>query len=324
MTECTPDAGQAPVTSALNASASGVYLITVTPFTVEGELDVQGIDRLVDFYLQAGVHGLTLLGVMGEAPKLTAAESAEYVKRVLARVNGQVPVVVGASAAGFAAMGDLTRRVMDMGADGVMVAPAAGLRTDDQIRAYFAMVNETLGPDVPWVLQDHPNATGVQMSAAVVMQVIDQSPNCVMLKHEDCPGLNKLSAIRAAQAQQTLKPVSILSGNGGGLFLPEELVRGADGAMTGFAYPEMMVQVCKAHAAGEVDRAFDIFDAYLPLSRYEQQPGIGLAVRKYLLARRGAIASDRVRKPGPVLSKQDMADIERLIERQDKRLAQLC
>lgn len=307
----------------LNSSATGVYLITVTPFTPDGGLDVQSIDRLVDFYLQAGANGLTLLGVLGEAPKLTAAESSEYVKRVLARVNGQVPVVVGASAPGFAAMGELTKRVMDMGADGVMVAPGAGLRTDDQIRNYFNMVNETLGSEVPWVLQDHPNATGVQMSTSVVMQVIDQSPNCVMLKHEDCPGLAKLSAIRAAQRQQTFKPLSILSGNGGGLFLPEELERGANGAMTGFAYPEMMVKVCQAHASGNVDRAFNVFDAYLPLSRYEQQPGIGLAVRKYLLARRGAIASDTLRKPGPVLSKQDIIDIERLIERQERRLSEL-
>lgn len=306
-----------------NETAAGVYLITVTPFKPDGALDLESTDRLIDFYLQAGVNGLTLLGVLGEAPKLTAQESGDYVKRVLARVNGQVPVVVGASAAGFASMGELTKRVMDLGADGVMVAPGAGLRTDDQIRAYFAMVNETLGPDVPWVLQDHPNATGVQMSPSVVMQVIDQSPRCVMLKHEDCPGLGKLAAIRAAQAQKTLKPLSILTGNGGGLFLPEELVRGANGAMTGFAYPEMMVEVVKAHAAGDVDRAFDIFDAYLPMSRYEQQPGVGLAVRKYILAKRGAIASATVRKPGPALSKQDIEDIERLIRRQEKRLAEL-
>ncbi|MCD8517071.1 MAG: dihydrodipicolinate synthase family protein [Burkholderiaceae bacterium] len=306
-----------------NEEASGVYLITVTPFKPDGALDLDSVDRLIDFYLQAGVNGLTLLGVLGEAPKLTAQESGDYVKRVLARVNGAVPVVVGASAAGFASMGELTKRVMDLGADGVMVAPAAGLRTDDQIRAYFAMVNETLGSDVPWVLQDHPNATGVQISSSVLMQVIDQSPRCVMLKHEDCPGLGKLSAIRAAQAQKTLKPISILTGNGGGLFLPEELERGADGAMTGFAYPEMMVDVVKAHSVGDVERAFDIFDAYLPLSRYEQQPGIGLAVRKYILAKRGAIACATVRKPGPALSKQDIEDIERLIRRQDQRLAQL-
>jgi 4-hydroxy-tetrahydrodipicolinate synthase len=242
---------------------------------------------------------------------------------VLARVNGKVPVVVGASAAGFASMGELTHRVMDRGAAGVMVAPAHHVRTDDQVRAYFSMVNETLGPDVPWVLQDHPNSTGVQMSPAVVMQVIAQSPRCVMLKHEDSPGLSKLSAIRAAQAQQTLRQISILTGNGGGLFLPEELDRGADGAMTGFAFPEMMVQVCQAHAAGDKDRAFDLFDAYLPFARYEQQPGIGLAVRKYVLAKRGAIATATVRKPGPALSAQDIIEIEYLLDRQQKRLSQL-
>jgi 4-hydroxy-tetrahydrodipicolinate synthase len=304
-------------------NTKGVYLITVTPFKADGALDLESTDRMVDFYLEHGVDGLTVLGIMGEAPKLTAQESAEYVKRVLARVNGRVPVVVGASAAGFAPMGELTKRVMDMGAAGVMVAPAHTVRTDDQIRAYFSMVNETLGSDVPWCLQDHPNSTGVQMSAAVVMQIIQQSPRCVMLKHEDSPGLSKLSAIRAAQAQQTLRHVSILTGNGGGLFLPEELVRGADGAMTGFAFPEMMVQVCKAYAAGELERAFDLFDAYLPFARYEQQPNVGLAVRKYVMAKRGAIASATVRKPGPALSKQDIDDIERLLQRQEQRLKAL-
>ena len=144
-----------------------------------------------------------------------------------------------------------------------------------------------------------------------------------MLKHEDCPGLTKLSSIRAASASGELRRVSILTGNGGGLFLPEELTRGADGAMTGFAYPEMMVDVCRAHAAGEIERAHDIFDAYLPLARYEQQSGIGLAVRKHLLAERGVIKSAAIRKPGPKLSAQDLADITRLSARQARRLAEI-
>ena len=309
-------------TPTFDASARGVYLIAVTPFQDNGELDLESTDRMVDFYLEAGIDGLTLLGVMGEAPKLTAQESSLFVQRVLNRVNGAVPIVVGASAPGFAAMKDLSQRVVDMGAAGVMVAPAAGLRTDDQIRAYFSMVNETLGT-IPWVLQDHPNATGVQVSTSLLMQIIAQSPHCVMLKHEDCPGLAKLSAIRAAEQQQTLRHVSILTGNGGGLFLTEELERGADGAMTGFAYPEMMVDVCQAHRQGQVERAFDLFDAYLPLARYEQQAGIGLAVRKHLMVQRGVISCARIRRPGPSLSSQDIADIDRLVQRQTLRLAAL-
>jgi 4-hydroxy-tetrahydrodipicolinate synthase len=308
----------------LDTSAKGVYLIAVTPFTDSGALDLASTDRMVDFCLDRGVTGLTVLGIMGEAPKLTMEESRTFVKQVLARVNGRVPVVVGASAPGFAPMKELTHSVMELGAAGVMVAPPSTVRTDDQITAYFDMVNETLGPNVPWVLQDHPVATGVQMSTGVILRILKNSPTCVMLKHEDCPGLAKLSAIRAASDKGELKRISILTGNGGGLFLPEELTRGADGAMTGFAYPEMMVDVCAAHARGDVERAHDLFDAYLPLARYEQQANIGLAVRKHILWQRGVIASAAVRKPGPKLSAQDVADIERLTRRQAKRLAELA
>jgi 4-hydroxy-tetrahydrodipicolinate synthase len=221
-------------------------------------------------------------------------------------------------------MRELTDSVMALGAAGVMVAPPSTVRTDDQIVAYFDMVQETVGKDVPWVLQDHPVSTGVQMSTAVILRILQNSPSCVMLKHEDCPGLAKLSAIRAASAKGEIKRVSILTGNGGGLFLPEELIRGADGAMTGFAYPEMMVDVCRAHAAGLQSKAQDIFDAYLPLARYEQQTGIGLAVRKHILAERGVIASAAIRKPGPKLSAMDVADIARLTARQTKRLAEIA
>ena len=308
----------------LNASATGVYLITVTPFTDSGALDLASTDRMVDFCLDSGVTGLTVLGIMGEATKLTAEESRLFVKQVLARVGGRVPVVVGASTPGFAPMRELTESVMAMGAAGVMVAPPSTVRTDDQIVAYFDMVNETLGKDVPWVLQDHPVSTGVQMSTAVVLRILKNSPTCVMLKHEDSPGLAKLSAIRAASERGELPRISILTGNGGGLFLPEELTRSADGAMTGFAYPEMMVDVCRAHAAGDIEKAHDIFDAYLPLARYEQQAGIGLAVRKHILAERGVIASAAIRKPGPKLSALDIADIARLTARQTRRLAEIA
>ena len=307
----------------LDTTAKGVYLIAVTPFTDSGALDLASTDRMVDFCLEKGVTGFTVLGIMGEATKLTMDESRTFVKQVLARVAGRVPVVVGASAPGFAPMRELTDSVMALGAAGVMVAPPSTVRTDDQIVAYFDMVNETLGSAVPWVLQDHPVATGVQMSAGVILKILKNSPTCVMLKHEDCPGLAKLSAIRAASDKGELRRLSILTGNGGGLFLPEELTRGADGAMTGFAYPEMMVDVCAAHAAGNVERAHDLFDAYLPLARYEQQAGIGLAVRKHILAQRGVIASAAVRKPGPKLSPQDLADIARLTARQNRRLAEL-
>lgn len=310
--------------ASLDENARGVYLIAATPFTDSGALDLQSTDRLVDFYLERGADGLTLLGVMGEAPKLTQQEARSFVERVVERVQSRVPVIVGVSAPGLAALRELAGIAIDLGAAGVMVAPAAGLRTDEQIVAYFENVAEALGPKTPWVLQDHPLASGVVLSTAVILRIVRSIPTCVMLKHEDCPGLAKLAALRAAGERGEVRRISILTGNGGGLFLPEELSRGADGAMTGFAYPEMMVDVIAAHGRGDVERAHDLFDAYLPLARYEQQPNVGLAVRKYLLRKRGAIASDAVRKPGPKLSAADIADIERLVRRQQNRLKELA
>jgi 4-hydroxy-tetrahydrodipicolinate synthase len=254
--------------------------------------------------------------MMGEAGKLSAQEAEAVVLRVLARST--VPVVVGVSAPGFAQMKTLSDAVMQAGAAGVMVAPPSSLRSDDQILTYFRNAAEALG-DAPFVLQDFPLVTSVVIPTKVILQVVKQCPTCVMLKHEDWPGLDKISALRAA-SDAGARRISILCGNGG-LFLPEEMQRGADGAMTGFAYPEMMAQVITAHSMGDMDRALDLFDAYVPLVRYEAQPGLGLAIRKYTLAKRGAIAHATLRKPGPALSAQTEAEIDALVARQERRLA---
>jgi len=302
----------------LDETAHGVFIISVTPFTEAGAIDFASVDRMVEFYLERGATGLTILGMMGEAPKLSVAESIAFSKHVVKRLAGRVPVVVGVSSPGFAAMGELASAVMDDGAAGVMVAPGGALRTDDAVFRYFGQVAETLG-GIPWVLQDFPQTTGIHIAPEVIRRVVQADPSCVMLKHEDWPGLNKISALREAAG---MRRISILVGNGG-LFLPEELRRGADGAMTGFAFPEMMSGVYAAHKTGDEERASDLFDAYLPLARYELQPGPGLAVRKYLLQKRGAIASAAQRRPAMALNAREIAEVEFLLVRQERQLAAL-
>lgn len=302
----------------LDETAKGVFTIAATPFLPNGALDLDSVDRMVDFYVERGVTGLTILGMMGEAGKLTASESVTMIKRVITRTD--LPVVVGVSAPGFAAMGALADEAMSAGAAGVMVTPTTGLRSDDQIAGYYHNTAKTLG-DAPFVLQDFPLATGVTIPAKVILQIVADCPTCVMLKHEDWPGLDKVSALRAG-SEAGARRISILCGNGG-LFLPEEMLRGADGALTGFAFPEMMVDVVAAMEAGELERARDLFDAYLPLVRYETQPGLGLAIRKHILARRGAIAHETVRAPGPKLNAATLAEIDGLLVRQERRLAGL-
>jgi 4-hydroxy-tetrahydrodipicolinate synthase len=230
-------------------------------------------------------------------------------------------VVVGVSAPGLAAIEELSKAVMDMGAAGVMVAPPASLRTNEQIIAYYSQVAEALGPDVPIVLQDFPLATTVQISIPALGKIIEACPSIVMLKHEDWPGLAKITALRKAEAEGRRR-ISILCGNGG-IFLPEEMLRGADGAMTGFGYPEMMVDICSLTASGDTDRARDLFDAYLPLVRYEQQPGVGLGARKHVLAKRGAIRTATQRRPGAPLPADALDEIDTLIARLERRLAEL-
>ena len=307
--------------SKLTRAAAGVYIIAATPFKDDGRIDYDGIPVLFDFYLNHGVHGLTILGMMGEAPKLTMAEQQEIAAKMLAYAAGKVPVVVGVSASGFAAIAELSDYVMAKGAAGVMIAPPPTIRGDQALRGYFKNAVAAIGPDTPFVIQDFPLATGVIFSAEIIQELAETYPSCAMLKHEDWPGLDKISKPRAMH-DRGRERISILTGNGG-IFLTDELARGADGAMTGFAYPELLVSLCDLIGKGETARAHDLFDAYLPLIRYEQQPVMGLMARKYVLKQRGALASAVARQPSPPLSPQSAAEIDFLMERLARKLAAL-
>jgi 4-hydroxy-tetrahydrodipicolinate synthase len=305
----------------LNEQAAGVFIISATPFLDDGKLDLDSADRLVDFYIEKGVDGITILGMMGEAQKMAPEESERFLRRIMQRVDGRVQVIVGVSNAGLDNLVSLSRLSMDSGAAGVMVAPAAGLGTEEKVLSYFGQVFDALGPDVPVCYQDYPLATRSEISVPAFNRLVAEFEQLVMLKHEECPGLTKISRVRQA-SDEGLRRVSILVGNGG-LYLPQELQRGVDGAMTGFAYPEMLVEVVRLHREGNVDAAEDLFDVYLPLVRHEQQPGFGLALRKEVLHRRGVIASPRVRAPGPALNKTDRDELTRLISRVMKNLEEL-
>lgn len=306
----------------INRETNGVYIISATPFSENGDIDLASADSLIEFYIEQGVAGITILGMMGEAPKLSSEETGNFVKHIMARVDGRVPVLVGVSNAGLDNLKDLSAESMALGAAGVMVAPMASLNTEEKIYNYYAQLMDVLGPGVPVCYQDYPLSTNAPVSVSCLQKMFADFPDLVMLKHEDWPGFAKISRLRAQHEDNPDTRFSILVGNGG-LYLPQELARGVDGAMTGFAYPEMLVQVVAKYRAGDIDKAEDLFDAYLPLVRHEQQPGFGLAVRKEILRRRGVIANARTRAPGPSLSKIDHDELTRLITRVERNLAQL-
>jgi 4-hydroxy-tetrahydrodipicolinate synthase len=237
------------------------------------------------------------------------AVAAQVIRRF-----GNLPVVVGVSAPGFAAMRALTREVMERGAAGVMIAPPNTLRTDDQIVGYYRQAVEAIGADVPFVLQDYPLTFSVQMTPGVIRRIVTELPSCVMLKHEDWPGLEKISTLRGYERDGSMRHISILCGNNG-LFLDYEVERGADGANTGYCFPDMLCDVVRLTAEGRREEAHDLFDAHLPLLRYEQQPGVGLAARKYVMMRRGIIANAAQRRPAAPMSATARAEVEHLLQR---------
>lgn len=298
--------------SLLNEAAHGVYPIMPTPFKDGGEIDWESVDRLADFYIQAGADGLTILGIMGEAPKLSSEESTMFVRHCVKRIAGRIPIIVGASNPGIRLLAEFSRYAMDQGAAGVMVAPVAGLATEEQVYAYFQAVVEALG-DIPIVVQNYPQSNHVSMSVALLHSIFRAFPSLKMLKHEEMPGLRKLSRLRASDAEMGRR-ISILGGNGA-LHFTEELARGADGTMTGFAFPEMLIEVNRRYVAGNLTDAENLYDLYLPYLRYEQQFGVSLAIRKETLRRRGLLQSAITRSPGPSLDANDNQELTRILQR---------
>lgn len=269
---------------------TGIYNILATPFTAELAVDEASLRRLVEFQLEMGAYGLTILGVLGEAAKMTVDERTRVMEIVLEVVAGRVPVIVGTSHPDTAQRIALSKAAVAAGALGVMIAPPPmpGC-TDDDIIALYAEVAAAM--DAPIVVQDFPPVNNVTMPAEMLARLAEQIPNARTLKLEDPPLMEKISAIRAHTDQ-----FAILGGLGG-MFLLEELGRGAAGTMTGFAFTEILVAVYQAWQAGDRAKAEAIFDHYLPLIRYENQPIINLTIRKELLYRRGAMATPLLRKP---------------------------
>jgi 4-hydroxy-tetrahydrodipicolinate synthase len=289
---------------------SGVFHIMATPFTDGGDLDARGLPRLVEAALATGVNGFTLLGIAGEAHRLTDEERRRVVEGVVKEVGGRVPVVVGVSASGTHLATSFTRMAQDHGADGLMVAPPAGLKNLEAVAEYYKTVADA--SSVPIVLQDEPVTTQVTMPAVFMARLCAEIPAIEAVKLEEAPTLPKITLMR----QLLTRRVAIFGGLGGVYFF-EELSRGADGAMTGFPYPEALKAIRDHFVAGRRDEARALFYRWLPLIRYETQPGstpgTAVGIRKEILRRRGWIASSRVRPPAPVLDAGTLDELDELL-----------
>lgn len=286
----------------------GISVISLTPFTDAGEVDETSLGSLVDFYLQSGVHGITILGIMGEANKLTEAERQLVTETVISRVNGRVPVTVGVSATGTHQSIHFAKQAQRAGADAIMLAPPTNLKNLDLVLDHYRHV--ATAADIPMVVQDEPATTGVVLPPAFFGRVAKEVGTARYVKLEEAPTTVKISRILEASDGKFG-----MFGGLGGMYFYEELDRGAVGIMTGFAYPEILVEVFRRFTSGNKTEAREYFNQYLPLIRFEAQLGVGgVAIRKQIYKVRGAIQSAFVRPPAAGVDARTMEELTELMQ----------
>ena len=289
-------------------SMKGVFNILATPFDQKNHIDIDSLRGLIEFQIDKGVHGLTILGVLGEAAKLSVEERTLVMQTVIEAVAGRIPVVVGTSHQETPTCIALSQDAFAAGVAGVMIAPPIFDKPSDAaVLEFYEEVADAI--DKPIVIQDFPPVTNVIMSPDVLVQIAEHIPNARYLKLEDPPLMQKISAIQ----EQTDRYV--IFGGSGGMFFIEELERGAGGTMTGFAFSEILVAIYHAFADGRHVEARTIFDRYLPLIRFESQPEINLTIRKEILCRRGAIAHAAPRQPFAPIDEATREEIGRMFQR---------
>jgi len=286
----------------------GVFSVLPTPFTPGDAVDHDSLRRVIDLNLSAGVNGLTALGVTGEAARLSEHERGEVLATVLSHVAGRVPVVAGTTAEGTTLCLEWSRAARSAGASAVMVSPPRmpKLNSEAVVRHFAALAAAV---DLPIVVQDYPLVSGYAMEAALLVRIAREIPSARTIKLEDAPTPFKTARILEKAEGLELK----IFGGLGGVFLLEELLAGATGAMTGFAYPEILVEIVRLFRSGDRAQAADLFYRNVPLMRFEFQEGIGMAIRKEVLRRRGAIAHAAVRLPAPPLDASTREALDRVL-----------
>ena len=291
----------------------GIYNIVPTPFDESGAIDEPSLRRLIDFVIDTGVDGLTILGFLGEAAKLSEAERGQVIEVTAEVTDGRVPIVVGATAPALDPCIRNARDAVSRGADGLLIAPPRTNRpAEAAVRRHYESLAEAV--DVPIVVQDFPASSGVYMTPAFIGALAADVPACKWLKLEDDPTAQKVTAILEANPD-----VGIFGGLGGN-FMLEELQRGAVGMMTGFGFPEILVSIYRDFRAGDTDTARDTFYKYLPLIRYENQTGLNLPLRKLIYTMRGAMDHAEPRRPYPPLDEVTLTEIRELLDYLDLRV----
>ena len=284
----------------------GVVPILLSPFLDDGRLDVESMERQVEFNLAAGVHGLGL-AIGSEMFKFNEAERGEIISVTAAAINKRTPLIVNVSAAGSDLAAHYAKLAEQQGADVLMIYPPTFLPAGvEEIVDYYGRIARAVG--IPIVLQDVVQAP---ISAAVALRIADACENVKYIKVESTPVTAKVAAMTAAAGDR----LTVFGGAGGGYFI-EEMRRGARGTMPFSTQPSEFLEVWSLFQAGDQARARQVFDSrIMAVNRLAlQEADVFYHLHKRLFVRMGVFTTAHVRSPTMVLDEATRWEIEDIID----------
>lgn len=281
----------------------GVYPILVTPFDERSRVDEESLRKLVEFNIQAGVHGLGV-ALGSEVMRLSEPERVQVTRIVVDQARKRVPVVINSSAAGTDLAIHYSTMAEENGADALMIMPPAG--GGGEMREYFKLISEAV--HIPVFIQDTSTAA---VSGSLARQIADETENVRYIKVESLPTTVKVADAVAACGDK----ITIFGGAGGNYFI-EEMRRGSVGTMPSCSQPEAFVKVWEQFWAGDLKGARETFDHWIvPLNRVSAQTAWAFYhVNKELLRQRGVIRTAVVRGPTTPLDEMTRKELQEVID----------
>lgn len=299
--------------SARTPRFSGIFPVVPTTFFDDGTLDLESQKRCLDFMIDAGSDGLCILANFSEQFSLSDDERETLTHVSLDHVAGRVPVIVTTTHYGTAVCAERSKRAQDLGAAMVMVMPpyhGATFRVPEaQIFEFYQQVSDAI--DIPIMVQDAP-ASGTVLSAPFLARMAKEIEHLAYFKIETPGAASKLREIIRLGGDAIEGPWD----GEEAITLLADLDAGATGAMTGGGFPDGIRPIIEAHRMGDRDRAFALYQNWLPLINHENRQG-GILSAKALMKEGGVIACEAGRHPFPPMHpevRRGLIDIARRLD----------
>jgi len=265
------------------------------PFSTDGAIDWESFDREIEFCLAAKVHGIGVPLMAGEFFTLSDAERFQVAERTVRMVRGRCPVVIGVSGASTPIAVQFTRHARETGGNGIIALPPyVAPDTAQGVLAYFRAIADAAA-GIPIIYQNPSPPLGPVLSSESILSLVREIGTIEYVKEEALPSGPRISYL-VDKGKGLIKGVF---GGMGGKFVLSELARGSCGIMPACHVPDVLVQIYERFQTGNEEGARQVYHDLLPLLMLDGS-GMWLQNAKFVLVKRGVIASDTLRIPSGV------------------------